>query len=307
MRRQRHKSVRKSKAVRSFWKEVGGRGPVDAVNRICKDLLNRLGRKIPPFQTGSQNRFEYAKLLDIPVKQVDIKCDGILIRNGQRYIIQVQKSSKPEKKNFTVCHEIGHIQILQHARKFLSRQLHCNTGLLEYSKEEEQLSDIFAKNLLMPHKIFQHYASHCEPGIDSLFELANTFCTSLTATSFRLTELNLWPSVILWALPMTYYNGRIGLKKLCTTNPRGLISPFGEKKEDFVGTDIFHKTVDSGSRRVYNFQNKDYFGNIRVWNVQSMPQYFSGKRCALIVATLQESVILGEKSLANKTKEFSYL
>jgi Zn-dependent peptidase ImmA (M78 family) len=307
MRGQRQKLGWQSKAVRCFWKDVGGRGPIDAVNQVCTDLLNRLGKKTPPFQTAEQKRYEYAKLLNIPVKEADLQCDGTLIKTGDDYIIRVQRKSSPERKNFTVCHEIGHIQILQHARYFLSQQSNCNSDSFGHSREEEDLSNLFARNLLMPCKIFRKYSCSCEPGIDSLLELANTFCTSLTATSFRLAELDLWPSVILWATPMTYYNGRLGLKKRRVFHSTRLISPFGKEEEVFVSSDIFHRTIDAGCRTMYNSRYKDSFGNIKVWQVQSMPQYFLGEKCVLVVATIKDSATLDEKPLVSEEKENSYI
>src|SRR5258707_14164525 len=105
-----------SPIVRAFCAADGGRAPADAAETAAQHLLARLGKTEPPFQVASESGYEFADLLNIPVLECDIACDGILHEFDHRYLIQVNRSAPPKRKNFTVCHEIGHYVLLSSAR-----------------------------------------------------------------------------------------------------------------------------------------------------------------------------------------------
>lgn len=195
----------KSPVVRSFWKSVGGRSPKDSVCRVCDDLTKQLNRSKPPFQS---DRYEYAELLGIEVVEKPIsnqKLQGILSVCGTEYLILLNENASAEQKNFTVCHEVGHIKMLQIAESTLGpeRVLNHLTG----SKEEERLSNAFAENLLMPRKQFREAAEGLNPSMQSVVALAGKFRTSVEATALRIVSLNIWSCLLFWCAPRREYGG----------------------------------------------------------------------------------------------------
>jgi Zn-dependent peptidase ImmA (M78 family) len=201
--------------VRSFWEAVGGRGPEDSVLRVCEAMRKELKRKVPPFQS---DRYEYAELVGARVIEKEIsndKLDGVLSKCGNEYLIMVNKADSPGRRSFTVCHEVGHIQILREAEKILGSDRVLSN--LSGSVEEEKLSDAFAANLLMPKNEFkaaeiQQRKNAVGPSIESLVELSRQFRTSLEATARRLVDLNIWTSIVLWCKPEKQHSGRTAVR-----------------------------------------------------------------------------------------------
>ena len=203
MSRTLQKHVWNSPVVRSFWESVGGRCPEDAVRRICDQMTGGLRRNEPPFQS---DRYEYAELLGVRVIEKEIsdrKLQGVLSTCGNEFLILINKNDSPERKSFTVCHEVGHIQMLKAAESTLGRD-----RVLKHvagSREEEFLSDAFAINLLMPRQDFKRAARDLDMSMTSLSELAKRYRTSIEAAARRVVGLNVWPCSVLWG----------SLEKLC--------------------------------------------------------------------------------------------
>jgi IrrE N-terminal-like domain len=186
-----------SEIVRLFWKQVGGLSPFTAIEDVCTELQNQLGRSSPPFQS---EQYEFARLLNVRVIENEISCDGVLALAGTRFVIQVRRNTTSERKNFTVCHELGHVEMLRRATDNLS-ELRSLMDARTRLNEEEMLSNFFAANLLMPRKDFVDRASQLVPSLDSLFQLARTYRTSVASTARRITELGVWKCHFFWCLP----------------------------------------------------------------------------------------------------------
>lgn len=204
--------------VRAFWKRVGGRTPVDSVYRVCDTLVEQLERCVetrrPPFQTGS---YEYARLLNIPVIENDIRADGALAYFEDQFVIQVRRAAPFVRRSFTVCHEIGHIQIL--TRSGCTPPYQIAAGARAYTAEEE-LADAFAANLLMPRARFREHASLLPISLTSIGQLAQAFSTSFDATSRRIMDLGIWPCALLWCQSRKLFDGRktVYLRQVLTSN-----------------------------------------------------------------------------------------
>lgn len=212
-----------SAVVRSFWKTVGGRTPQDAVIRVCDRMTKELRKKEPPFQSA---RYEYAELLGVRVIEENIperSLQGILSKDRDGYLITLNQQDAPERRSFTVCHELGHVQMLNVAESALgpNRVLKDTKA----SREEERLSDLFAVNLLMPRRKFKQMATALSPSMKSLIELAGAFRTSVNASARRIVDLNIWPCALLSCEPQKILGGQFVVKINTFTNSASLVNP----------------------------------------------------------------------------------
>lgn len=208
MRYATQKRTWKSPGARRFAKAVGRSSPEPAVEHICRKLVKALDCKKPPFQT---EKYEYARLYQVPVIENDIYTAGTLsVLNGS-FVIEVKKADPPARRSFSVCHELGHIEILRRAFDFSPSSNKCIIDL-DFGEEEERLAEIFAVNMLMPRNIFKKKALAKEPSIHSVLELAEEFCTSWDATARRIAETNAWNCVVLWCKPEQMITGRMAVQ-----------------------------------------------------------------------------------------------
>ncbi len=114
----------------------------------------------------------------------DKNVSGVFNRKDQE--IYVAEDEAPNRKAFTVAHELGHYFL--HEGKvtevFLREQI---LNLTEESRESEQEANWFAASLLMPEKLIKKYYS-ISKDVDVLSTL---FGVSPTAVYFRLKNLGL--------------------------------------------------------------------------------------------------------------------
>jgi hypothetical protein len=251
--------------------------------------LESLGKTEPPFQTGANGTFEYARLLGVRVLQVPTRCEGVLSRVGDRFIIRIRQDAPPNRKSFTVCHEIGHIQIIRYVEKVLAegdRNLEdCPIGV----RAEETLANRIAANLLMPTAVFQSHASALQPTLDSLFKLAECFRTSLTSTAIRVAELQVWPCVLLWSLPNTYLGNRLGVEVLRCASSQGQPNQFHGQRHAWVHFDNIHKSSERCCRIDSLLTLRDCEGKASIWRCESIPEQYKDVNGVFSIFSRQES------------------
>lgn len=275
-----------SEVVRLFWKQTGAVNPFKAVEQVCAELLARLGKTNPPFQ--SEN-YEFANLLNIRVIESEISCDGMLALAGKRFFIQVRKDNTQESKNFTVCHELGHAEMLRRA----------TNNFLEYHSlmrgrsrlfEEEKLSNYFAANLLMPEHAFVPRAIKLTPSVDSLFQLAKEFGTSIEATIFRLIRFDVWKCHFFWCLPDRQVNQTTAVQMLKIVKSQSVKDIFG--KADYVRWGIrsvcaaYEGTASASERLVFRHHS---MAAPEYWCLEASKHTF--RKEARVLALLRPEVI----------------
>jgi hypothetical protein len=115
------------------------------------------------------------RLLDLSSEQ-----PGYSIKIGDRLCIFVNLRDAPERRRFTICHEVAH-EVLNLTSE------HSDTSGLDYSKRSwnEILCDVFAAELLLPYAQFKPIADACDFGFAALDELALKFGASVTSTGSR--------------------------------------------------------------------------------------------------------------------------
>ena len=119
---------------------------------------------------------------------------GFLFRQGEEAIIGVNNLHPRKRQNFTVAHELGHLQ-LHPAENFVDRKLSFyfrdgRSGQAVDGREIE--ANQFAAELLMPEHLLVPYldGKNVDLGDEKLLEsIARAFDVSTQALSFRLINL----------------------------------------------------------------------------------------------------------------------
>ncbi|MDX9721001.1 MAG: ImmA/IrrE family metallo-endopeptidase [Myxococcota bacterium] len=122
------------------------------------------------------------------VRQVPL--DGLAGRlvRGRNTIITVNSNDPPERRRFSIGHELGHLEM--HAQ--LDQTYACTPrDMDDYRRSPvERQANHFAACLLMPEGLFRREVRFDKPSIHDVIGVAKTFGTSLTAAALRLVELS---------------------------------------------------------------------------------------------------------------------
>ena len=104
------------------------------------------------------------------------------------YGICVNGNQTVERQRFTICHELAHIVL------GLPSQ-HGGDPAWSYSKRppNEVLCDVFAAELLLPHKLFKPLVDEADPSLAVVSDLARQFEASLVSTGSRFATLSSLP------------------------------------------------------------------------------------------------------------------
>ncbi len=142
-----------------------------------------------------------ANALDIEVYETEDLDDhesGAIVRESGDYVIYVNKKHPPERKRFTIAHEIAHFilhkeyvdkvgelvqQNKQPGFEILERNL--QKDLTPNKREMEQAANKFAAGLLMPEKKFREVWENS----NNIEEIAGIFQVSTTAANIRAKDL----------------------------------------------------------------------------------------------------------------------
>jgi Zn-dependent peptidase ImmA (M78 family) len=131
----------------------------------------------------------------VSVAYADLKgCDATLVGLGGRAIATIRPSTE-ERQRFSIAHEMGHWS--EHrGRSFTCRVDDVDTNLTSDKKLERE-ADQYAAHLLLPKRLFKpQFAAVNAPTFKHVVSIANTFKTSILATSLRLTYLSAFPLIL---------------------------------------------------------------------------------------------------------------
>lgn len=106
--------------------------------------------------------------------------DGSSFEHNGRYHICVNGKQAPERRNFTICHEIAH-RILELPSE------HAHGPAWSYARKppNEILCDVFAAEILLPYPQFKPQVEKSAIGFAAVSSIAKQFVSSLPATSSR--------------------------------------------------------------------------------------------------------------------------
>lgn len=122
-------------------------------------------------------------------------CSATLVGFGGHAIATVRRSGSLGRDRFSVGHELGHWE-LHRGQSFRCRVDEPDFNL-ESSKPREREADEYASHILMPSFLFNPAVKAIgTPSFVELSQLAETFNTSLLATSLRLVAVDTLPVVV---------------------------------------------------------------------------------------------------------------
>jgi hypothetical protein len=187
-----------SETANSVCEEVGISDPVEGVIQLAENLTRQCSlvhtyQNLPMIASYQGAKIEELDMDDagriIPIFEEDEDFD---------YLIQVNASHPPARRNFSICHEIGHTLM----PNFLgASEPRYDREVMAWNEEaeEEFLCDVAATELLMPRREFVPRLRGCGMRIESVAELAIEFGSSLEATALNIVRANIDDvAVIIW-------------------------------------------------------------------------------------------------------------
>jgi Zn-dependent peptidase ImmA (M78 family) len=122
-------------------------------------------------------------------------CEATIVGSKQRAVISVNSRSMPERRRFSLAHELGH---WHHHR---GRMLFCGKGevgnFAPTALEPERQADEYASDLILPTYMVEPRLRKIKRlTLTAVRELADDFSASRTATLVKITALNRFPMVI---------------------------------------------------------------------------------------------------------------
>lgn len=164
--RAKKKSATISTAVLRLFKMAGG---AESIEGAVRSVVQKYFRDIP----GPPVDLEAAALkLNVTLCEEDIPVSGELRKNGKDYTVVVSSHLSPNRKRFTIAHEMAHVLFE------LSGRNPPRTG-----KEVERLCDLLASEILMPTHLLDSLPEDAAPY--RVVQLSQSFGTSVQAAAIR--------------------------------------------------------------------------------------------------------------------------
>jgi Zn-dependent peptidase ImmA (M78 family) len=146
-----------------------------------------------------------ARMCDIVVEETDLGDDvsGVLVVHADKAVIACNPNQGAQRKRFTIAHEFGHFALHKGEetdavfvdRDFILKKYRSNKVYSDLELKQEQEANSFAASILMPKQFIIQEISKDEmkslPESELISALANTFDVSISAMTFRLSNLNI--------------------------------------------------------------------------------------------------------------------
>jgi Zn-dependent peptidase ImmA (M78 family) len=122
-------------------------------------------------------------------------CEASIVGSKRRAVISVNSRSMPERRRFSLAHEIGHWHHHRGRILFCGKNDVCNFA--NDALNPERQADSFASDLLLPSYMLEPRLRKIKrPTLAAARDLVDEFEASLTATLFKMTVLNRFPIII---------------------------------------------------------------------------------------------------------------
>lgn len=135
----------------------------------------------------------------IDIRSCPLTTAGRIVDAPEGRIIEVNSGDSPERQNFSVAHELGHL-IVEELGVF-SGQLHRVTPLYQrpkFSSKMERLCDVAAAEILVPITWLRNLLRRKAPSITTVGEIAHECRTSLEVASRRVAAAGIWHCRFIW-------------------------------------------------------------------------------------------------------------
>jgi hypothetical protein len=122
-------------------------------------------------------------------------CEARIVGRGDRAIISIDAKASPQRKRFSIAHELGH---WHHHR---GRCLICRSDDIgnrrRSATDPERVADDYASDLLLPRYLLEPMLKGLSrPALKYVKEIAEAFDTSLTATVLKIIETDRFPIML---------------------------------------------------------------------------------------------------------------
>lgn len=178
-----------------------GLDPVAGAIRLAADLVKLAGLEKPGHSLDALASFQDAKIEEIEMQDAGMLTDVREWPDARfSFLIHVNAADSRARKNFSICHEIGHTLMPNYNGNSGPR---CDAQTMRWDKgdEEEYLCDVAAAELLMPRREFVPRLRGCGMRIEAIRELAEEFGASLEATAVNVVGANVDDvAVLVWEL-----------------------------------------------------------------------------------------------------------
>ncbi len=123
-------------------------------------------------------------------------CEAKIIGVGNKAIITVQSNANERRKRFSIGHELGHWQHHK-GQSFSCRKEDIGNYSATKLHDPELVADRYSADLLLPMYIFNKIANqYKQAGFKTIFEIADIFNVSRTATAIRYAERGPTPCLL---------------------------------------------------------------------------------------------------------------
>jgi hypothetical protein len=123
------------------------------------------------------------------------RCEATIVGSRKRAVIAVNSRSPPDRRRFSLAHELGHWHHHKGKMLFCGGRDVCNfaNGPLD----PERQADAFASDLILPNYLLGPRLRRIKrPTLAAAREIADEYSASLTAMLFKMTVLNRFPIII---------------------------------------------------------------------------------------------------------------
>jgi len=172
--------------------------PQDIVNEIIKQNPN-ISAPISLEQIA-----QASGITDIQYKPLD-GLEGALVANAEKTcgVILIKDDVIPQRKRFTLGHELGHFLIPRHGHEMkctVNDMQATNKKSLTIRQRIELEANQFSANILMPEILFQSFQGFKDdPSINCLIEMALYFDVSFEACANRYVTLHDEPIAVIFS------------------------------------------------------------------------------------------------------------
>lgn len=105
--------------------------------------------------------------------------------------------SSPERRRFSVCHELGHLEM--HRGLFLCSETDIGDQISGQAENQEGQANQFASAFLLPARLVGNIFAKNVPTFDLIKEISRDFQMSLTATALRMTRFSREPVAVVYS------------------------------------------------------------------------------------------------------------
>lgn len=157
--------------------------PVNLLNaeKIASELIHKYG-------IAAQN---HIRLHDIAFNERALvveehvgRAAARLTRIGESATIRVSPNEIPERKRFSIAHELGHLK-LNHIAGSIEKVC-SNKDMLSWHRADiETEANFFASELLMPRSLVKRMCDVADVNFEPIRKIASEFRSSLTASALR--------------------------------------------------------------------------------------------------------------------------